>query len=178
MAASNDVPYKEFGERLMALRKSAGMTRQQLGEACGVVPSTIINYERGTRIPYADTAVRMAQTFHMTVEELLGMENPELVMAKEEAVDKMRSVNGKRGADRLQQVYQEAASLAGGDLTEEQLLEFSMEMSKMAILAQQRLREIHTSKKYQATVAAKAQETAEAVRDLDDAITAIQAEKG
>ena len=177
MADSSDIPYKEFGERLLALRKSAGMTRQQLGAACGIVPSTIVNYERVTRVPYADTAVKMAQTFHMTVEELLGMENPELVMAKEEAVDKMRSVNGKRGADRLQQVYREAASLAGGDLTEEQLLEFSMEMSKMAILAQQRLRELHTGKQYQATVAAKAQETARAVREIDDAITAMQSEK-
>ena len=177
MAANKDVPYAEFGERLMSLRKDADMTRQQLGEICGVAPSTIVNYERGTRIPYADTAVKMAQAFHMTVEELLGVENPELAMANEEALDRMRSINGKRGADRLQQVYRDAASLAGGDLTEEQLLEFSMEMNKMAMLAQQRLREIHTNRKYQATVEAKAEITADAVRDIDSAITAITEEK-
>ncbi len=177
MEDGKDIPYAAFGERLMALRKEADLTRQQLGELCGVAPSTIVNYERGTRIPYADTAVKMAQVFHMTVEGLLGMENPELAMANEEAMDKMRALNGKRGADRLKQVYQEAASLAGGDLTEEQLLEFSMEMSKMAMLAQQRLREMHTNRKYQAAVEAKAEETARAVRELDDSIAALQEKK-
>ena len=92
MEDGKDIPYAAFGERLMALRKGADLTRQQLGELCGVAPSTIVNYERGTRIPYADTAVKMAQVFHMTVEGLLGMENPELAMANEEAMDKMRGL--------------------------------------------------------------------------------------
>ena len=173
MTDEKDAPYAEFGERLAALRKGAGMSRQQLGDLCGVAPSTIINYERGKRIPYADTAVRMARVFHLTVEQLLGVENPKIAMTNAEALDRMQSINGKKGADRLRQVYREAANLAGGDLTEEQLLEFSLEMNKMAILAQQRLRKIHTSKKYQGAVEAKAEETAQAVCELDEAIVSL-----
>lgn len=176
MAANKEVPYAEFGERLMELRKKANMTRQELGEICGVAPSTIVNYERGTRIPYADTAVKMADHFHITIHELLGVENPELAMAQAEALDQMRSVNGKKGADRLTAVLAEAEHLAGGDLSEDQLIEYTMELNKLAMQAQQRLREIHTNRRYQATVDAKAAETREKVAALNDAIETLTAE--
>ena len=176
MAANKEVPYAEFGEKLMGLRKKAGMTRLELGEVCGVAPSTIVNYERGTRIPYADTAVRMADYFHITVHELLGVENPELAMAQAEALDQMRSLNGKKGADRLNAVLTEAGHLAGGDLSEEQLIEYTMELNKLALQAQQRLREIHTNKRYQATVDAKAAETRERVAELSNTIETLATE--
>lgn len=157
MTANKEVPYAAFGARLMELRKNANMTRAELGEICGVAPSTIVNYERGTRIPYADTAVKMADYFHISVHDLLGVDNPEIVMAQAEALDQMQSINGKKGADRLSAVLAEAGHLAGGDLSEEQLIEYTMELNKMAMQAQQRLREIHTNKRFQATVDAKAQ---------------------
>ena len=176
MAANKEVPYAEFGERLMELRKKANMTRQELGEICGVAPSTIVNYERGTRIPYADTAVKMAQHFGLSVPELLGMENPDLAMAQAEALDQMRGVNGKKGADRLRAVLAEAGHLAGGDLTEDQLVEYSMELTKLAMDAQQRLREIYSNKRYQETVEAKAEETKESVRAINAAISELPSE--
>lgn len=176
MAANKEVPYAEFGERLMELRKKANMTRQELGEICGVAPSTIVNYERGTRIPYADTAVKMAQHFGLSVPELLGMENPDLAMAQAEALDQMRGVNGKKGADRLRAVLAEAGHLAGGDLTEDQLVEYSMELTKLAMEAQQRLREIYSNKRYQETVEAKADETKESVRAINAAISELPSE--
>ncbi len=174
MAVMQGAPYAEFGQRLTELRKKARMNRSELAEACGVAASTIVNYEKGTRIPYADTAVKMAQHFGLSVEELLGMKDPEIAMANAQALDQMRSINGKKGADRLQAVYQEAASLAGGDLTDDQLLEFSMEMQKMALLAQQHLTERFSNRRYQATVEAKAEATAEAVKVLNEAIAALQ----
>jgi len=176
MAANKEVPYAEFGERLMELRKKANMTRADLGEICGVAPSTIVNYERGTRIPYADTALKMADFFHITVHELLGVENPELAMAQAEALDQMRGVNGKKGADRLKAVLAEAGHLAGGDLTEDQLVEYSMELAKLTMEAQQRHREIYSNKRYQGTVEAKADETKASVKAMDEAIGALTSE--
>lgn len=175
MAERKDVPYAEFGRRLTELRKHAKMSRAELAEASGVSPSTIVNYERGTRIPYADTAVKMAQVFGMTVEELLGMSNTDIAMARAQADDQMRAINGKKGAERLRAVYAEtAASLAGGDLSDDQLMEFTLEMQKMAMLAQQRLNERYTNRRYQATVEAKAEATADAVKVLNEAIAALQ----
>ena len=134
MAATirEDAPYKEFAKRLTKLRTEAKMTRAQLGEKIGVAGRSIINYENGERIPYGDTCAKMAEVFGITTDQLLGVENPDLVLSRAEALETMRKINGKKGADRLKVVYDEAANLAGGDLTEDQLLEFSMEMQKMA----------------------------------------------
>ncbi len=175
MAATirKDAPYKAFAERLTALRTNAGMTRAELGDKVGVAGRSIINYENGERIPYGDVCAKMAEVFGITTDELLGIENSALAMAREEAIDRMRDINGKSGAERLQQVYADAANLAGGDLSDEQLLEFSLEMSKMAMLAQQRLRERHSGKKYQSTVTEKAEQTKIAVKAIDDAIIAM-----
>lgn len=176
MAANKEVPYAEFGERLMELRKKANMTRQELGDIGGVAPSTIVNYERGTRIPYADTAVKIAQHFGLSVPELLGMQDPSLAMAQAEAMDQMLSVNGRKGADRLKAVLAEAGHLAGGDLTEDQLVEYSMELTKLTMEAQQRLREIYSNKRYQKTVEAKAEETRDSVKAINEAISDLTSE--
>ena len=118
----------------------------------------------------------MADYFHISVHDLLGVEDPELAMAQAEALDQMRSINGKKGADRLNAVLQEAEHLAGGELSEEQLIEYTMELNKMAMQAQQRLREIHTNRRYQSTVEAKAEETRENVARLNESIRTLSSE--
>lgn len=149
MAAEKNVPYEEFGERLSALRKRSGMTRQQLGDICGVAPSTIINYERGTRIPYADTALKMAQTFGMTVEELLGVENPEAEMEKAKAIDDMGRIFGKRSAESAQTYLDGTnALLAGGSLSEEDQLDFIAVMRKVLIDAEIRAKKKFTPNRF------------------------------
>ena len=176
MAATikDDAPYKDFAERLRKLRENAGLTRAQLGEKVGVSGRSIINYENGERIPFGDTCAKMAETFGITTDELLGVSNPQLEMAKAEALDSMRSTNGKSGAARLEHALNTVGSvLAGGELSEAQAQEYIFEMQKMAFLAQQRLRETHTNKRYQATVSAKAAETKTKVDELDNKISAI-----
>lgn len=165
-----DAPYKNFAERLIKLRTDAGLSRAQLGEKIGISGRSIVNYENGTRIPYGDTCAKMAEVFGITTDELLGVKNPGLAMSQAEAMDTMRSISGKKGADRLQEVYQEAENLAGGDLTEDQLLEFSMQMTKMAAIAQQRLSEKYSNKRYQNTVEKKRKKTAATVKALENAI--------
>lgn len=176
MAATikDDAPYKDFAERLRKLREDAGLTRAQLGEKVGVSGRSIINYENGERIPFGDTCAKMAETFGITTDELLGVSNPQLEMAKAEALDSMRLTNGKSGAARLEHALNTVGSdLAGGELSEAQAQEYIFEMQKMAFLAQQRLRETHTNKRYHATVEAKAEETKSKVEELDSKINAI-----
>ena len=142
MTEEKNVPYAEFGKKLTALRKKNQFSRQQLGDLCGVAASTIVNYERGTRIPYADTALRMAQIFGMTVEELLSLENPELEMGKAKAVDDMGRLYGKRSADCTN------ALLAGGTLSVEDQLDFISVMRKVLVDAEFRAKQRHTPNKF------------------------------
>ena len=78
MSEKKTTPYADFGKRLTKLREEKGMTKQELAGLCGIAPSTEANYESGLRIPQADTAVLMAQVFEISVEELLGVDDPEV----------------------------------------------------------------------------------------------------
>lgn len=167
-------PYREFAERLIQLRTKAGMSRADLAKKLGISARSIINYENGERIPFGDVCGKMAQVFGISTDELLGVENPELEMTKAQALAAMRAINGLKGEKRLQ-FHMEGiqSALAGGELSEDQMQEYALEMTKVAMLAQQRLREIHTSRRYQETVEAKAEKTAEQVSSIDDAIHAM-----
>ena len=149
MTTDKNAPYAEFGERLIRLRKAAGMTRQQLGDVCGVAPSTIINYERGTRIPYADTALKMAQTFELSVEELLGAENPAAEMMKAQAIDDMGRLFGQQAADSAQAYLDGTnALLAGGELSYEAQLDFISIMRKVLLDAEIRAKQKYTPTRF------------------------------
>ena len=51
---------KNFGERLLATRKSKGMTQAELARRVKLSTKTIIYYESGERYPTLDIAQRLA----------------------------------------------------------------------------------------------------------------------
>ncbi len=161
-------PYKEFGQRLQKLRNDYGFTRAELGEKCGVAQSTIVNYEKGTRIPFADTATKMASTFGITVEELLGVEDSNIEMKKAEALDTLRGFYGKKGEAQARALLEGAGSLlAGGTLTREQQEDFILEMQKLFIIATEKSREKHTANKFKADKTIKSKEHLKRVEEID-----------
>ena len=146
MAAKNnaDAPYKDFAERLMRLRKEAGLTRVQLAEQVGISDRTIINYESGKRIPFGDTCVKLANVFDITTDELLGKEKSEAEMAKARIIDDMGRLFGNSSANSAQAYLDGTnALLAGGTLSTEEQLDFITVMHKVLIDA-----EIHAKEKY------------------------------
>lgn len=64
----------EFGNRLRQLRKDSGLTQKQLAELIGVKNSVISFYEVGERIPSPQVLRKLATTFHVTTDYLLGVE--------------------------------------------------------------------------------------------------------
>ena len=134
MAKSKEAPYAEFGKKLMELRKDAGMTRAQLGEICGVAPSTIVNYERGLRIPYADTAVKMADYFHITVHELLCVEDPESEMLAAELADSTGTAMSSRAKARAKKSIQAAQAVLGaGGLSPADRMGYILTMQRLML---------------------------------------------
>ena len=162
---ASDAPYREFALRLAGLREKSGMSRSQLAEKCGIAARSIINYENGTRIPFGDTCARMAEAFGITTDELLGVSRAASVKAG--AVADMRGF-GPKAPERLRQALDTIGStFAGGELEEEQMEEYVLEMQKMAMLAQQKLREMHTNRRYRETVTAMEEETRKKVEEIN-----------
>jgi transcriptional regulator with XRE-family HTH domain len=60
-----------FGPRLKKLRDAAGLSQQQLADAAGTHPDSIVKLETGTRQPSLELAWRLATTLGVTVLDLL-----------------------------------------------------------------------------------------------------------
>lgn len=60
------------GARLRGLRRSRAMTLAQLSEATGVSLSTLSRVEAGGRAPSLDILLRLARTYRVTLDDLVG----------------------------------------------------------------------------------------------------------
>lgn len=82
-----------IGQRIKKLRKSNGLTQQQLGNMLNVTKVSICCYEKGTRIPSLDTLKDLSNIFKVSLDYFVGNDsfvvseessNYGLKMAKEE----------------------------------------------------------------------------------------------
>ena len=60
-----------LGARIAALRRSRGMSQEQLARQLGVSPSAVGMYEQGRREPAAATLVTLAKCFQVSTDYLL-----------------------------------------------------------------------------------------------------------
>ena len=63
-----------FGAKLKSLRKGQKLTQQQLADRLGVAKSVVSYYESGDRFPSNDVLIKIAHTFHISIDYLLGLE--------------------------------------------------------------------------------------------------------
>ena len=66
---------KDFRKRLMYLRTSNNLTQKQLADLLNIERSTLSSYETGRRYPDVHILVKLADTFDVSVDYLLGLEN-------------------------------------------------------------------------------------------------------
>ena len=64
-----------FGIKLRKLRKNANYTQKQLADRLGVAKSVVSFYESGDRFPSYDVLIKIARTFHVSTDYLLGIDN-------------------------------------------------------------------------------------------------------
>ena len=62
-----------FGETLKKLRKNKNLTQSQLGEKIGVAKSVVSYYENGDRYPSPEILIKIAHTFNVSTDYLLGL---------------------------------------------------------------------------------------------------------
>lgn len=63
--------------KLRELREMMAMTQEDLAASTGVSRQTIISLERGKYNPSINLAHRLAQVFHLTIEEIFIFEESE-----------------------------------------------------------------------------------------------------
>ncbi len=65
---------KGFGDRLLELRRGAGLTQKQVADALDIHSVTYLHYEKDQREPPLGLVVRMAAFFDVTTDQLLGVD--------------------------------------------------------------------------------------------------------
>lgn len=71
------------GKRLKELRKSKGITQQQLANILNVDLSSIGKWELHDFTPNKTTLIQLADFFNVTIDYLLGRDNPEVLYIPE-----------------------------------------------------------------------------------------------
>lgn len=64
-------------QNLKALRDSLNMTQEEFGKSIGLAKSTYNNYETGVREPKSDFWIAIAQKYNVSIDYLMGIENPQ-----------------------------------------------------------------------------------------------------
>jgi transcriptional regulator with XRE-family HTH domain len=131
---------KNFGERLLATRKSKGMTQAELARRVKLSTKTIIYYESGERYPTLDIAQRLAEVLGVTLAHLVGEEG--------DIMEKARAMNGSKGARDIRELLDDVTGLfAGGELPEEDKDALMRALSDAYFTAKEKNRRF-TPKKY------------------------------
>ncbi len=78
---------KTLGERIAYYRKSCGMTQEQLAEKCSVSAQAVSKWENDLTAPDISLLPKLAELFHVTTDELLGVKRAETVAVNPEFVD-------------------------------------------------------------------------------------------
>ena len=68
----------KFNEKLISLRKSKGMSQEELGEKLNVTRQTISKWELGQTTPEMDKLMEMAKLFGMSLDELTNEEEAKI----------------------------------------------------------------------------------------------------
>ena len=64
-----------FAKRIRELRKSNGLTQEELGKLVNISKVSISFYESGARMPSLDTLTALCDVFKVDLEYLLGQDN-------------------------------------------------------------------------------------------------------
>ena len=63
----------DFAQRIITLRKELSMTQEQLAQELGITAQAVSKWETGQSYPDSTLLPKLAEVFHVRVDELLGV---------------------------------------------------------------------------------------------------------
>ena len=83
----------KFNEKLVELRKKAGLSQESLGEKLNVTRQTVSKWELGQTTPGMDMLSEMSKIFGVSVDELINEGDKTKMVDNEEVVEKSNDNN-------------------------------------------------------------------------------------
>lgn len=66
---------KEMPNNLFELRRKKGVTQRQVAADIGVTPASISAFEKGTKTPQLETAIKLAEYYDVSLDNLCGIKS-------------------------------------------------------------------------------------------------------
>lgn len=73
------IDFVKVGAKISELRKSAGLSQEELAERLYVTRQAISKWENGTSVPSIDTLCEISRMFEISFEEILGLFDKEKI---------------------------------------------------------------------------------------------------
>lgn len=83
--------FRMIGNKLLAVRKRAGLTQSEVAEAAGLSDRTYADIERGTVNMRIETMLRICGVLHITPDMILTEEDSGFSVRKEELLDHLEA---------------------------------------------------------------------------------------
>ena len=80
----------KFNEKLIKLRKAAGLSQEELGNRLNVARQTVSKWELGETTPEMDKLIKISEIFNITLDSLIKEEN------EEKTEEKINNTNSQR----------------------------------------------------------------------------------
>lgn len=91
-----------IGNKLLAIRKRAGLTQAEVAEAAGLSDRTYADIERGSVNMRTETMLRICNVLHITPDEVLTEENSSLTSKQAVLWERLNACNPKDKETALQ----------------------------------------------------------------------------
>lgn len=76
--------FRTIGNKLLAIRKKAGLTQSEVAESANLSDRTYADIERGTVNMRIETVLKICEALHITPDVVLTEDNPQLSVKQEQ----------------------------------------------------------------------------------------------
>ena len=139
-----------FAEKVKTARSELEMTQSELGEATGVSLRTILDYEKGKKVPRQSTLLKLAKALKVSSRFLSdeSCDDPLADIQKDGYITEARDRYGARGVRDLDRLLAEnAAVFAGGELSQDQKDQFFQAVMTAYVTSKEAAKETFSRKK-------------------------------
>ncbi len=88
--------FRAIGNKLLAIRKKAGLTQSEVAEAANLSDRTYADIERGTVNMRIETVLKICEALHITPDAVLTEENPTLAHKRSEISERLDKCSPKQ----------------------------------------------------------------------------------
>lgn len=102
--------FRTIGNKLLAIRKKAGLTQSEVAEAANLSDRTYADIERGTVNMRIETILKICEALHITPDVILTEDNPNLSAKQADLLNQLDkcTIKQKETALELLSVYLES----------------------------------------------------------------------